>query len=94
MLQTEDENTPTHILGQWMSVSALQKAVTSAGICIFTNEHSDKYVSVNAKVRPHLVHTQSNQTASHNLYSKKSCLESLSESNSQSLFFQNTEGKG
>ncbi|CAB1345768.1 unnamed protein product [Coregonus sp. 'balchen'] len=38
-----------HILGQWMSPSGLQKAMVSAGVNIFVNQYSDKYVSVNAK---------------------------------------------
>ncbi|KAL2076614.1 hypothetical protein ACEWY4_027786 [Coilia grayii] len=62
MLQTALENAPAHIQGQWMSASALQKAMRAAGINIFTDEHSDKYVSVNAK-DPLIEHTVYEQMA-------------------------------
>lgn len=39
-----------HLLGKWMSQSALQKAMKRAGINVFVNEYSDKYVSINSKV--------------------------------------------
>ncbi|KAJ8392335.1 hypothetical protein AAFF_G00076990 [Aldrovandia affinis] len=38
-----------HMSGKWMSVSALQEALTSSGVNIFVNEHSSKYVSITAK---------------------------------------------
>lgn len=50
MLQSDQERGLNHILGQWMSPSQLQKAMVSAGVNIFVNQYSDKYVSVNAKV--------------------------------------------
>uniref|UniRef100_A0A8C7SWP8 Dynein axonemal intermediate chain 7 n=1 Tax=Oncorhynchus mykiss TaxID=8022 RepID=A0A8C7SWP8_ONCMY len=49
MLQSDQERGLNHILGQWMSPSGLQKAMVSAGVNIFVNQYSDKYVSVNAK---------------------------------------------
>ncbi|XP_063073646.1 dynein axonemal intermediate chain 7 [Engraulis encrasicolus] len=45
----EGERVPADLTGQWMSAAALQKAMRNAGINIFTDQHSDKYVSVNAK---------------------------------------------
>ncbi|XP_030639455.1 dynein axonemal intermediate chain 7, partial [Chanos chanos] len=49
MLQTEHRSELAHITGKWMSLSAIQKAMRSAGLNVFVNEHSEKYVSVNAK---------------------------------------------
>ncbi|XP_053170205.1 dynein axonemal intermediate chain 7 [Scomber japonicus] len=45
MLQTEREVGLAHLVGRWMSGSALQRAMLNAGINIFVNEHTDKYVS-------------------------------------------------
>lgn len=39
-----------HILGRWMSLPALQTAMRRAGVSVFLNEYSDKYVTANAKV--------------------------------------------
>lgn len=50
MLQTEREVGLAHLLGRWMSGSALQRAMLNAGINIFVNEHTDKYVSSCSKV--------------------------------------------
>ncbi|TRY62242.1 hypothetical protein DNTS_020207 [Danionella cerebrum] len=49
MLQVEETNNLGHILGSWMSLSELQRAMRKAGINIFVNEYSDKYVSTNLK---------------------------------------------
>ncbi|XP_061571116.1 dynein axonemal intermediate chain 7-like [Cololabis saira] len=46
MLQSEQERGPSHLLGKWMSGPALQRAMINAGINIFVNEHSDRYVSI------------------------------------------------
>ncbi|KAL0962643.1 hypothetical protein UPYG_G00343190 [Umbra pygmaea] len=51
MLQSDQERGLKHILGKWMSPSTLQSAMVSAGVNIFVNQHSDKYVSVNTKNR-------------------------------------------
>ncbi|XP_024150447.1 protein CASC1 isoform X1 [Oryzias melastigma] len=45
MLQSDQERGFAHILGKWMSRSALQRAMVKAGINIFVNEHTDRYVS-------------------------------------------------
>lgn len=50
MLQMEETKDLDHILGKWMTPSDLQKAMRRAGINIFVNEYSDKYVSINSKV--------------------------------------------
>uniref|UniRef100_A0A8C8HG56 Dynein axonemal intermediate chain 7 n=1 Tax=Oncorhynchus tshawytscha TaxID=74940 RepID=A0A8C8HG56_ONCTS len=62
MLQSDQERGLNHILGQWMSSSELQKAMVSAGVNIFVNQYSDKYVSVNAK-DPLIEHTVYEQMA-------------------------------
>ncbi|XP_029598335.1 dynein axonemal intermediate chain 7 [Salmo trutta] len=62
MLQSDQERGLNHILGQWMSPSQLQKAMVSAGVNIFVNQYSDKYVSVNTK-DPLLEHTVYEQMA-------------------------------
>uniref|UniRef100_UPI003AAC0044 dynein axonemal intermediate chain 7 n=1 Tax=Centroberyx gerrardi TaxID=166262 RepID=UPI003AAC0044 len=49
MLQSEQEKGLSHFLGKWMSGPALQRAMVSAGINIFVNEHTDKYVSTCGK---------------------------------------------
>lgn len=36
--------------GKWMSLPALQTAMRRAGVNVFVNEYSDKYVTVSAKV--------------------------------------------
>ncbi|RVE56321.1 hypothetical protein OJAV_G00219960 [Oryzias javanicus] len=45
MLQSDQERGLAHILGKWMSRSALQRAMVKAGINIFVNQHTDRYVS-------------------------------------------------
>lgn len=51
MLQLEQGTTLPQLTNRWMSVSALQTAIVNAGINVFVNEHSEKYVSTCAKVR-------------------------------------------
>ncbi|KAM6895697.1 dynein axonemal intermediate chain 7 [Xenentodon cancila] len=46
MLQSEQERGLSHLLGKWMSGPALQIAMMNAGINIFVNEYSDKYVNI------------------------------------------------
>lgn len=50
MLQSERERGLSHLTGKWMSVPALQRAIVNAGINIFVNEYTDKYVSTCGKV--------------------------------------------
>lgn len=50
MLQSEREVGLTHLLGKWISGPALQRAMLNAGVNIFVNEHTDKYVSSCSKV--------------------------------------------
>nr|XP_046234539.1 dynein axonemal intermediate chain 7 isoform X2 [Scatophagus argus] len=45
MLQSEQERGLSHLIGKWMSVPSLQRAMINAGINIFVNEYTDKYVS-------------------------------------------------
>ncbi|XP_036976768.1 dynein intermediate chain CFAP94, axonemal isoform X2 [Acanthopagrus latus] len=49
MLQSEQERGLSHLTGKWMSRSALQRATLNAGINIFVNEYTDKYVSACGK---------------------------------------------
>uniref|UniRef100_A0A8C4I662 Dynein axonemal intermediate chain 7 n=1 Tax=Dicentrarchus labrax TaxID=13489 RepID=A0A8C4I662_DICLA len=49
MLQSEQERGLAHLIGKWMSGPALQRAMLSAGINIFVNEYTDKYVSTCSK---------------------------------------------
>ncbi|XP_056878608.1 dynein axonemal intermediate chain 7 isoform X2 [Takifugu flavidus] len=49
MLQLEQETTLPQLTNRWLSVSALQTAIINAGINVFVNEHSEKYVSTCAK---------------------------------------------
>ncbi|XP_045892908.1 dynein axonemal intermediate chain 7 isoform X2 [Micropterus dolomieu] len=49
MLQSERERGLSHLTGKWMSVPALQRAIVNAGINIFVNEYTDKYVSTCGK---------------------------------------------
>ncbi|XP_074554374.1 dynein axonemal intermediate chain 7 [Halichoeres trimaculatus] len=49
MLQSERERGLCHLKGKWMSVPALQRAMCNAGVNIFVNEHTDKYVSTSGK---------------------------------------------
>lgn len=50
MLQSEQEKGLSHLTGKWMSVSALQKTMVNAGINIFVNEYTDKYIRTYNKV--------------------------------------------
>lgn len=50
MLQMAQTPGLDHILGQWMSLPALQTAMSRAGVNVFVNEYSEKYVTVSAKV--------------------------------------------
>ncbi|XP_026183084.1 dynein axonemal intermediate chain 7 isoform X2 [Mastacembelus armatus] len=45
MLEAEQETGLSHLTGKWMSRSTLQKAMLNAGVNIFVNEYTDKYVS-------------------------------------------------
>uniref|UniRef100_A0A3Q2CFV6 Dynein axonemal intermediate chain 7 n=1 Tax=Cyprinodon variegatus TaxID=28743 RepID=A0A3Q2CFV6_CYPVA len=45
MLQLEQQRGLSHLMGKWMSGHALQKAMLKAGVNIFVNEHTHKYVS-------------------------------------------------
>uniref|UniRef100_UPI0037E8EA04 dynein axonemal intermediate chain 7 n=1 Tax=Semicossyphus pulcher TaxID=241346 RepID=UPI0037E8EA04 len=49
MLQLEKERGLSHLEGKWMSGPALQKAMLNAGINVFVNEYTDKYVSTSCK---------------------------------------------
>ncbi|XP_070785483.1 dynein axonemal intermediate chain 7 [Enoplosus armatus] len=49
MLQSEQERGPSHLVGKWMSGPSLQRAMLNAGINIFVNEYTDKYVSTCGK---------------------------------------------
>ncbi|XP_067283335.1 dynein axonemal intermediate chain 7 [Pseudorasbora parva] len=62
MLQMEETKDLDHLLGKWMSPWELQKTMKRAGINIFVNEYSDKYVSVNSK-DPLIEHTVYEQMA-------------------------------
>ncbi|KAF4114651.1 dynein axonemal intermediate chain 7 isoform X3 [Onychostoma macrolepis] len=62
MLHMEETKNLDHLLGKWMSPSDLQKAMQRAGINIFVNEYSDKYVSINSK-DPLIEHTVYEQMA-------------------------------
>lgn len=50
MLQVEQEKGLSHLKEKWMSASALQRAMTRAGINVFVNEFTGKYVSSHFKV--------------------------------------------
>ncbi|XP_070847717.1 dynein axonemal intermediate chain 7 [Chaetodon trifascialis] len=49
MLQSEQERGLSHLIGKWMSGPALQRAMLNAGINIFVNEYTDKYISTCGK---------------------------------------------
>uniref|UniRef100_A0A3Q3VQ02 Dynein axonemal intermediate chain 7 n=1 Tax=Mola mola TaxID=94237 RepID=A0A3Q3VQ02_MOLML len=49
MLQSQQERGLAHLIGKWMSGPALQSAMINAGINIFVNEYTDKYVSTCGK---------------------------------------------
>uniref|UniRef100_A0A3Q3IRU9 Dynein axonemal intermediate chain 7 n=1 Tax=Monopterus albus TaxID=43700 RepID=A0A3Q3IRU9_MONAL len=44
MLQLEQEKGLSHLKGKWMNSPALQRAMLNAGLNIFVNEYTDKYV--------------------------------------------------
>ncbi|XP_072233433.1 dynein axonemal intermediate chain 7, partial [Leuresthes tenuis] len=46
MLQAEQEEGLSHLLGKWLSGPALQRAMLNVGINIFVSEYTDEYVSV------------------------------------------------
>lgn len=50
MLQLEQERGLSHLIGKWMSGPILQRAMLNAGINIFVNEYTDKYVITCGKV--------------------------------------------
>lgn len=50
MLQSEQERGLSHLKGKWMSCPTMQKAMIKAGINIFVNEYTEKYVSTCGKV--------------------------------------------
>uniref|UniRef100_A0A3P8WER5 Dynein axonemal intermediate chain 7 n=1 Tax=Cynoglossus semilaevis TaxID=244447 RepID=A0A3P8WER5_CYNSE len=45
MLQSDDHRGLSHILGQWLSSAVLQRAMIKAGVNVFVNEFTDRYVS-------------------------------------------------
>ncbi|XP_041820365.1 dynein intermediate chain CFAP94, axonemal [Chelmon rostratus] len=49
MLQSEQERGLSHLIGKWMSGPVLQRAMLNAGINIFVNEYTNKYVSTCGK---------------------------------------------
>ncbi|MCJ8742982.1 hypothetical protein PDJAM_G00088460 [Pangasius djambal] len=49
MLQMAQAPGLNHVVGKWMSLAALQTAMRRAGVNVFVNEYSDKYVTVSAK---------------------------------------------
>ncbi|KAI3366884.1 hypothetical protein L3Q82_009525, partial [Scortum barcoo] len=60
MLQSEQKRGLSHLIGKWMSSPALQRAMLNAGINIFVNEYTDKYVSTCGKdpLTEHAVYEQ------------------------------------
>uniref|UniRef100_A0A3Q2NS59 Dynein axonemal intermediate chain 7 n=1 Tax=Fundulus heteroclitus TaxID=8078 RepID=A0A3Q2NS59_FUNHE len=46
MLEMEQQRGLSHLTGKWMSGPALQKAMLKAGINIFANKHTHRYVSI------------------------------------------------
>ena len=50
MLQSEEEKGLSYLIGKWMSGPALLRAMLNAGINIFVNEYTDRYVSTCGKV--------------------------------------------
>lgn len=51
MLLSEHERGLSHLKDKWMSSSALQQALINAGVNVFVNEHTEKFVSSRRKVR-------------------------------------------
>uniref|UniRef100_A0A3P9H3E8 Dynein axonemal intermediate chain 7 n=1 Tax=Oryzias latipes TaxID=8090 RepID=A0A3P9H3E8_ORYLA len=68
MLQSDQKKGLAHILGKWMSRAALQRAMTKAGLHIFVNEHTDRYVHTCRKV--------TNPTTEHAAYQQMALLAS------------------
>ncbi|KAM9328379.1 dynein axonemal intermediate chain 7 [Pholidichthys leucotaenia] len=62
MLQLEQQKDLSHLVGRWMSGPALQRAMLRAGVNIFVNEFTDKYVS-NCKKDPLTEHAAYEQMA-------------------------------
>ncbi|XP_051974518.1 dynein axonemal intermediate chain 7-like [Xyrauchen texanus] len=62
MLHMEAAKELDQLHGKWMSPQMLQKAMIRAGINVFVNEYSDKYVSINPK-DPLIEHTVYEQMA-------------------------------
>ncbi|XP_028304731.1 dynein axonemal intermediate chain 7 [Gouania willdenowi] len=60
LLQAEPEENLSHIVGQWMSFSALQRAMINTGINVFVNQHTDTFVSTCGKdaLTEHAVYEQ------------------------------------
>lgn len=50
MLLSEHERGLSHLKDKWMSSSALQQALINAGVNVFVNEHTEKFVSSRGKV--------------------------------------------
>lgn len=50
MLQSDQESGLSHLKEKWMSGPALQRAMLNAGINIFVNEYTEKYVGTCGKV--------------------------------------------
>lgn len=50
MLLSEHERGLSHLKDKWMSSSALQQALIHAGVNIFVNEHTQKFVCSRGKV--------------------------------------------
>lgn len=50
MLLSDQERGLSHLKGKWMSSSALQRALINAGVNIFVNEHTEKFVHSRGKV--------------------------------------------
>lgn len=50
MLLSDHERGLSHLKDKWMSSSALQQALINAGVNVFVNEHTEKFVSSRGKV--------------------------------------------
>ncbi|XP_019751905.1 protein CASC1 [Hippocampus comes] len=60
MLQTDREVALTNLFGKWMSAPDLQQAMVKAGINVFVNEHTEKFVTSCRKdpLREHVAYEQ------------------------------------
>uniref|UniRef100_A0A3Q2XD27 Dynein axonemal intermediate chain 7 n=1 Tax=Hippocampus comes TaxID=109280 RepID=A0A3Q2XD27_HIPCM len=63
MLQTDREVALTNLFGKWMSAPDLQQAMVKAGINVFVNEHTEKFVTSCRKVDPLREHVAYEQMA-------------------------------